>query len=285
MTSVAVCIACHNRKDRTLACLGRLLASTTAPEITLRVHVLDDASSDGSAEAIRQAFPDVLVHAGDGTLFWAGGMRVAYGAALREKHDFYLWLNDDVELFPDALQRALDTYTRLKGSHGGEHIVVGAMRAPDSLRTTYSGYRRASPIFTWKFQMVEPNLNEATECATVNGNFLLIPSAVADVAGNIPEAFTHTLGDFDFGLRARKAGVRSWVMPGYAGVCEANTTGRSNFKAPGLRFRERLAKMEHPLGHPLRPSLAYARNFGLWAPAVVLAPYVGLLRATFSRRR
>jgi hypothetical protein len=32
---------------------------------------------------------------GDGSLFWNGGMRLAYADAMRSDFDYYLWLNGD----------------------------------------------------------------------------------------------------------------------------------------------------------------------------------------------
>jgi GT2 family glycosyltransferase len=47
--------------------------------------VLDDASSDGTSDAIAVQFPDVTVLHGDGELCWNGGMRRASAAAMRDR--------------------------------------------------------------------------------------------------------------------------------------------------------------------------------------------------------
>lgn len=284
MTSVAVCLACFNRRDRTLACLESLYRQQLPDGVRLVVHLLDDASPDGTAEAVREKFPRVHVHVGDGQRYWAGGLRVAYGAALAEGHDYYLWLNDDVTLFADSIGRALDVHRELQADHGGQHLVVGAMRASAKETTTYSGFTRASNFVRWRFRHLEPFADRPRECLTMNGNFLLIPRAVAHLLGNIDRAFSHSLADLDFGLRARRRGVRNWILPGYAGICDANVGGRKDWKSAGLTLKQRLQIMEHPLGYPLRPSMAFARNFGLLAPVVVAAPYLSLVRASLPFR-
>ena len=278
MTSFAVCIAAFNRRQRTLTCLDRLFRAQRPENATLVVHLLDDASPDGTAAAVAERFSEVRLHHGDGQRYWAGGMRIAYDAAMAEGHDFYVWLNDDVELADDALLRAWRTYVALKAEHGSEHLIVGAMRGRDG-STTYGGIERASSILPWKFRMVPPLPDAPRECDTLNGNFVFIPAKVAQRTGGIDQAFVQMHADLVLGLTARRFGARVWVMPGHAGICEANTTGRKNWKAPGLSITERLRIMQHPLGYPLGPNVAYARRFGLWAPVIIAAPYFGLFKA------
>jgi len=279
MATIAVCIASFNRRERTLDCLAKLYRATLPDGLSLVVHLLDDGSSDSTGEAVEAGFPEVLLHRGDGNCFWAGGMRIAYRAALVEHHDYYIWLNDDVELFADTLKRAIIALQEIARQFGGEHIVIGAMRARETETTTYSGFVRASRIFPWKFRRIDPYPDRPRECDTINGNFVFIPGAVAQRLGNVNPSYIQMHADLDLGLSAHRAGVRNWVLPGYAGICDANVNGRKNWKAPGLSFSERLRIMEHPLGYPLKTNIAYSRNFGWWAPIMVVAPYVALVRA------
>lgn len=282
MISIAVCIACFNRRERTLACLNSLFAQDLPEGTKLVVHLLDDGSSDGTSAAVVEQFPQVRLHQGNGNLFWAGGMRVSYGAALAEEHEFYVWLNDDVWLFPDTLKRAIETQQHLRARLGGEHLVVGAMCASDLTTTTYSGFVRASAIFPWKFRRVPPANDRPVECDTLNGNFVVIPAAIAQRLGNIDPGFIQMHADIVLGLRARRAGARNWIMARFAGVCEANAGGRKDWLGPQLTFADRLARMQHPLGYPIKASIAYSRHFGVWAPVMVAAPYLNLFRAALS---
>ena len=67
--------------QETLACL-RSLGAQQVPGVALDVFVLDDASSDGTSEAVAEQFPEVTVLHGDGELYWNGGMRRAFAAAI-----------------------------------------------------------------------------------------------------------------------------------------------------------------------------------------------------------
>ncbi|MEZ0212004.1 MAG: glycosyltransferase family 2 protein [Xanthobacteraceae bacterium] len=278
-STIAVCIASFNRREKTLSCLQRLYSSRLPSETHLVIHLLDDASSDGTAAAVAKHFPSVHIHHGDGNCFWAGGMRVAYGAALAENHDYYLWLNDDVELFPDSLERAIATSIEIKHKFAGEHLIIGATRKREAEVVTYSGFERSSSILPWKFRRIAPFPTEPRECHTINGNFVLISREVAQRTGSINSAFVQMHADLTLGLIARQRGIRNWILPGYIGICDANVGGRKDWKAPGLTWSERLRLINHPLGYPFGPSWAYSRLFGLWAPLMVVAPYIGLVRA------
>jgi len=106
---IAVLITCHNRKPKTLACLTALFNQTPPSSATTDVYLVDDGSTDGTAEEVHQAYPQVKILQGDGSLFWNGGMRKAFSEALKYDYDYYLWLNDDTILYPEAIASLLTT--------------------------------------------------------------------------------------------------------------------------------------------------------------------------------
>ena len=64
--------------------------------------------------AIAEQFPEVTLLHGNGKLYWNGGMRRAFAAAIAGDYDYYLWMNDDTELDDGALAVLLDTERRLR---------------------------------------------------------------------------------------------------------------------------------------------------------------------------
>jgi GT2 family glycosyltransferase len=217
---VAAVMTAFNRRDLTLGCVESLTKQSTT-EATLDIFVTDDASSDGTAAALRSQFPDVTVLDGTGDLFWNGGMRLAFGTAIQGDYDYYLWMNDDTHLDDDAVARLLEVHRVLETRGEPPAIVVGATRDPETGELTYSGVRRPSRVRRLNFEIVKPG-SEPRRCDTMNGNCVLIPREVVQRVGNLDPAFIQKMGDFDYGLRATAAGCSVWIAPGTIGTCAAN---------------------------------------------------------------
>ena len=217
---IAALLTTYSRKATTLACLGRLFEQDVNAQIT--VFLVDDNSPDGTAEAVHAEFPSIRVLHGDGNLFWCGGMRRAFDAALKEDFDFYLWLNDDTVLEADAVRRLVEANLSLPADRQQNAVIVGSTREPGTGAHTYGGVVRSSRFHPNKYRLLEPG-ETPRACETMNGNCVLIPRAVVSLTHNLSPEFRHGMGDFDYGLRARKAGCSVWVAPGYVGVCARNS--------------------------------------------------------------
>jgi len=279
--TISALLTCHNRREHTLECLASLRAAAT-PGITVDVHLVDDGSNDGTAEAVAAAYPDVEITVGSGDLFWSGGMRLAFTRAVPARPDYLLWLNDDVVLDADALERLLTTYAGLCAKRQPLSVVVGSTRDPQTGVTTYGGVRRTSRLRRMAFALVTPT-DTPQACDTMNGNVVLIPRSVYSVVGNMDERFTHGGGDTDYGLRARWTGCQVFVAPGHVGACSANPRV-GTFRDETLSRRERLHLVASPKGLPVAEWAALCRRHGgpLW-PALALSPYVRIMAGRRSR--
>ncbi|GAB2866612.1 hypothetical protein GCM10027074_37530 [Streptomyces deserti] len=273
MTRVVVLIACHNRRETTIRCL-RSLIGQGGPEVSVRVVLTDDGSTDGTAHAAREVWPDIHVLQGSGKLFWAKAMALAASAA--GDYHFLLWLNDDVTLDPGALSCLLRTHASLSGSDKGDLIVVGGVRDPHTGAVTYSGVHRRSRLRPVHFTMVAP-ADRPVRAETMNGNLVLIPRPVVQRVGQIDTGFSHGLADFDYGLRAGRLGCAVWVAPGTLGTCARNPTA-GNWTDPALPVRQRLRLACAPKGLPPGSWLRFTRRHAgpVW-PVYWLSPYARLL--------
>jgi len=279
--SIAVLLTCYNRKEVTLSCLDNLFKNNIPDGYSFKVFLVDDGSTDGTDDAVREVYPQVNIIKGDGSLFWNGGMRVAFEAAMKVKYDYYLWLNDDTLLYSTTIESLIKASKELKERLGQSAIVVGATQDENDGRLTYGGVDRKSSWKRTAFTLVEPS-DEPVECETMNGNCVLIPDEIAQSIGGMEPKFSHAMGDLDYGLRARYAGFSVWVAPGYVGTCSNNPVlGSINDRS--LPVRDRFKKLIHLKGVPPTPWLVFTRRHtGILWPLYWLYPYVKTL-ITFKR--
>jgi GT2 family glycosyltransferase len=281
---LAVLLTCFNRQEKTLNCLKGLEKQVCLDSVVLSIYVVDDGSTDGTAEAIRNNFPKVHVIKGDGSLFWNGGMRLAFDVASKQGYDYYLWLNDDTLLYPNAISNLLKTAVELEEKLDSRIVVVGSTQDPTTLELTYGGIKKGKWWQPLKFSVVQPG-DEAISCDTMNGNCVLLPRQVTEIVGNLDPGFDHDLGDYDYGLRARRHQCTLWIMPGYVGTCSANP--HSSRVDKSINSTEQvISKLNHPKGlafkdvtlHPLMEWKIFSRRHGglLW-PIFWLLPYRRLL--------
>jgi GT2 family glycosyltransferase len=260
---IAVTMACFNRRETTLRCLRSLMPQQT-DDVRLDVYLVDDASPDGTGDAVRAAFPDVHVLTGTGNLFWGGGMHMAMTEAVKHPYDFVLWLNDDVELKPDAIGGLLSEVQRARESEPGTmNIMVGAVTAPGTTDFTYAAFKRTSRLLPTKLERITPKGDQATLCDTMNGNCVLIPRQVVERIGTIDKAFPHQLGDIDYGYRAIAVGANILLAPASVGECAPNVPMRRK-SSLGKRLRE----LNTPRGFPPRPWVTFMWRHG--GPLAVL---------------
>ncbi|MEG4862070.1 MULTISPECIES: glycosyltransferase family 2 protein [unclassified Microcoleus] len=276
--SIAVLMTCHNRKLKTLATLESLFKQILTSEIALNTYLVDDGSTDGTAEAVQQTYPQVKIFSGDGNLFWNGGMRGAFSEAMKHDPDYYLWLNDDTVIYSKTISVLLETSHKLSEKGETKAIIGGSTCDPETGQTTYGGVVRNNALHPFRYGILEPT-KDPQMCDTMHGNCVLIPRSVVQIVGNLDPAFVHYIGDWDYGLRARQKGCTVWIAPGYLGTCSLNPQVT---KMAAENLSEGLDKMSKPKGlsfkdttlQPAQEWKVFAQRHGglLW-PIYWLLPY------------
>jgi GT2 family glycosyltransferase len=270
---IAVLITSHDRRDLTLGSLNSLFRQRSVEDVEIEVFLVDDGCSDGTGEAVRSRFPSVRVLDGDGTLFWNGGMRLAFATAMQKGFDAYVLFNDDTVLYKDALERVV-SLARDPLTSTVPAIVVGSTRSPLTGKQSFGGFLKRTRGPVLKLEMIEAHPSKSIPCETMNGNFALIPAEIANALGNLEEKFQHQFGDLDYGLRAKRAGFEVIVIPGYIGDCFSNEFP-GTWRDSTISFARRWRDLRSPKGVPIKEWVLFTRrHFGWRWLHYSLSPYV-----------
>jgi GT2 family glycosyltransferase len=250
---IAVLITVHNRKEQTLKCLDALFSCILPDEYKLDVFLVDDGSTDGTSNAIKERFLQVNIIQGTGNLFWNRGMYLAWETAVKANdYDYYLWLNDDTYLYPNAITELI--YACITTNNNA--LICSTLQSAISGKATYGGLRKGC--------LLVPN-GKLQECETINGNCVLVPRDIYQKAGNLDYVFRHAIGDLDYGYRVGKAGFRLYIMPNYLGTCEKHSS-RPKWCLKSTPLRKRIKSLYSPLGYaePIPFFIYEKRHFGLF---------------------
>jgi GT2 family glycosyltransferase len=203
--SVAAVVLSWNGREDTLACL-RSLAGEAVDAI-----VVDNASEDGSAEAVEQGFPDVELIRNDVNRGYAGGMNVGIRRALERGADHVLLLNNDVEVEPGAVAKL----AAAAAGAGAVSPLITFAANPETVwyagasfdpRRGYNGRHRGLGQSAAEFR-------EIVETDRACGAAMLMPRAALETVGLLDEALFAYQEDTDWSLRARAVGLPIRVVP------------------------------------------------------------------------
>jgi GT2 family glycosyltransferase len=199
-----------NRRDDTLALLASLRASTYP---NCQPLVLDNASTDGSVEAIRASFPDVRILALERNLGYAGNNNVGIAAALAQGAEWVLVLNEDTELAPDCLDRLVQA-----GQSDPRAGMVGPMvyhhNEPAVIQS--AGGRMSRDWQAFHLAQNEPDqgrIAEPREVDWLSGCAVLVRRQVIEQLGMLDERFFYYWEEVEWCVRTRKAGWRILHVP------------------------------------------------------------------------
>jgi len=122
--SCSVVIVNYNVREHVLACLTSIAESCRSSGLNAEVIVVDNASSDGSVDAIQQQFPWARVIALPENRGYAAGVN----AGIRAAHGaFIIVLNPDTRIVGDALAQLVATLR----DHPDVGVVGPQLRYPD----------------------------------------------------------------------------------------------------------------------------------------------------------
>ena len=233
--NIAILIACHNRKKLTLACLKSLYNQKNNKKIKFTVFLVDDGSTDGTSKFVNKYFPKVNIIKGNGNLYWTRGMFKAWKHASKKKFKYYLWLNDDVFLYSNALENISKNITILSNTiKNNLYISSFPTYCNLSKKISYGGVMLQDNFFKFNFLPLKKK-KKIVHCDSFNGNCVLVTDTTFKLVGNFDKNYFHGGGDHDYGLTAKKLGVKIFVHNNYIGICRS---GKYNKSKPVMEHDE-----------------------------------------------
>ena len=218
---VTVIIVSWNTRELTLKAIETLLQN--AGDVAMHVVVWDNASADGSAQAIAEAFPEVELIAHDDNIGFAeANNRVA----ARAKTEWLLLLNPDTETHHKAVENLL-SFAKANPKAG---IVGGRTVFPDGSLNPASCWKKSSPwsLFCSAFGLSRafpnsPFLNpeamggwdrdSVREVDIVVGCFFLLKRELWNELGGFDSKYFMYGEEADMCLRAAQLGYSPMVTP------------------------------------------------------------------------
>ena len=218
---VAIVTPVHNRREITLQCL-RSLSAIDRTGMEVHIVVVDDGSTDGTAEAIAREFPYVEVIPGDGNLWYTAGTNRAIEAGLKWNPDYVLAINDDSVFEPMFLQRLVACAEENPRSVVGPLLLLWdhperVFQVDARWDTWYGGWRHRHDLTTGNV------LAERFEVEIIVGNCVLYPREVIEQVDLMDEINFPHYGDVEYTPRMRKAGWRLLIEPRAHVLCQPTT--------------------------------------------------------------
>lgn len=273
---VSILVISYNTLEMTRACLASVAAETQAPH---EVILLDNASPDGSAEALGAEFPGIRLIASPENLGFARGNNVA---AREAKGEFLLLLNPDTVVLDGAIDRLLAFAERHPdaGIWGGRTVFADGRLNPMSVfgdQTLWSLLCHASGLSA-AFRgsaTFNPELYGAwardseRDVDVVQGCFFLIRRALWERLGGFDLTYVMYGEEADLCRRARALGYQPRMTPEATIIHHAGAASRlrSDKQALVLQARVTLARRhlpawQRPLALALLRSWPLSRRIG-----------------------
>ena len=286
MTDLGIVIVNWNTRDYLRRCLQTVFCSEG--DFTCEVVVVDNGSSDGSAQMVAAEFPQARLISGHGNVGYPRGnnlglrllgFRDMAGDTLPGAPRYALLLNPDTELPPGALAAMLaymDAHPEV-GAAGPKLVLpdgsldLPCRRSIPTVEVSFWHVTRMGRLFPGSRRFARYNLtfldeDETAEVGAVVGAFMIVRREAIDEVGLLDEAFFMYGEDLDWCKRIGEAGWKVMYYPGVE-VLHVKRAASRQSKRARLEFvraflifyRKHYRRETSPLTH-----LAVMAGIGLW---------------------
>ncbi len=218
---IHIITAVHNRYKITEKFIKTLLRQSYKD---IHLVLVDDGSTDGTADMVKTLMPDSTIITGDGELWWGGALHKAFlwvkDNLANKPQDFVMFANDDTDFPDDYIERAValtekNTNTLLTG--------CGISRQ--------SG-KQVDGAVEFNFKKLSGNISKAGRgnCASTRSLFFRV-SDLLKIGGFHPVLLPHYASDYEWAIRAvRKYGYSIMCDHSLKYEVDETATGDNNYE-------------------------------------------------------
>ena len=199
-----------NQKNNTLECLDSLQKITYR---NYKIIAVDNGSTDGSQETIKNSYPEVIVAENKENLGYAEGNNVGIKYALKHGADYVFILNNDTIADTEALYFLIDEAEKNRniGIVGPKIYYYEESSRIQSTGGALNG--NFNPLHRGFKETDKGQFEDVKEVDFVSGSAMLIKREVFEKIGFFDPDFFMYWEETDFCYRARKQGFRVIVVP------------------------------------------------------------------------
>lgn len=201
--TIYILLPVHNRREITLRFVESLLGQTYEK---YHLILIDDGSTDGTEQMVRERVKKLTVIKGTGDWWWAGALQQGLNILKSQgmsPSDIVLIINDDTEFDDNFLETGV---ALLKGKARTlllAHCYDRATRKFDN----------AGIHLNWRhFKIEHAGTQERINCLSTRGLFMLAAD-LFEIGGFYPRLLPHYLSDYEFTHRAFNMGMKLITDP------------------------------------------------------------------------
>ena len=223
---IHVITACHNRKKTTQRLVKNLKEQTVSDMIHL--ILVDDGSTDETAEMVKKEMPESTVIKGNGNLWWGGALHKSYEWIIKNNisnEDVVFFTNDDNEYSTVYLE---DTLDRLKLNPNT--LIAGngfSMKTGEQLDGVSWCDLKTGDITLLG--------TDATGNLASTRALMMRVGDLKKIGGFHPILMRHYLSDKEFVLRASKKGLKVKTYDNLRYEYDNTLTGAKDYKKLTLK--------------------------------------------------
>lgn len=219
MGETFVLLPVHNRKEVTRDFVECLCRQTF---LSFHLVLIDDGSTDGTADMVLTHVPDATVLRGNGSLWWAGSLQMGLDwlkENCQDENAIVLMINDDVT-FDNTFLASAVVEMKARGN-----AMLLAMNSCDGGRTiAETGVRADFRRFT--FRVIQPG--ESINCLPTRGLFIRFKD-IKRIGDFHPKVLPHYWSDYEYTIRAVRKGLSCMTSRNVYLCANEQTTGHRQF--------------------------------------------------------